>query len=218
MAMPQPTVLLPATRLSRLLIAASVLALALILPSCATVATEPPAVATLAGSWQLDAAASDDFDRKLEHALDTERNRMRARHGSAGTGRGSAADPDALVMPPEEPAKERARLAEDLRPPATLRISVNSDSVEITRDAEPVRRFQPGQEVSRLDSSGTAIVSSDWKQSAFVIHARYTNKSSREWRFEVDAAGLLHLNFTAKHAEFGSFALQTAYRRATNPD
>jgi len=83
-------------------------------------------------------------------------------------------------------------------------------------DAEPLRRFLPGQDVSRIDSSGTAILDSGWDQRAFVVRARYTNKSTRSWRYEVEAAsGLLRVSFEANAPEFGRFSLQTRYRRVS---
>ena len=89
-------------------------------------------------------------------------------------------------MPQEEPGKVRARLADDLRPAATLRIALVGERVDITRDSEPVREFLPGQSVSRIDTSGAASIVSGWDQSAFVIRARYTNKAARSWRLEHD--------------------------------
>ncbi len=69
--------------------------------------------------------------------------------------------------------------------------------------------------MSRIDSSGAAIVDCGWDQRAFVIRARYTNNSTRSWRYEVEAAsGLLRVSFDANAPEFGRISLQTRYRRA----
>lgn len=174
---------------------------------------------SIAGQWQLDAVNSDDFDRKLVPLLEIQRRRMLPRHGSvgvAGSRRGGEnEDVEALIMPPEEPEKVRARLTAELRPPKTLNVVVAGDAVEIAGDAEPARRFLPGQSVSRIDSSGAASLLSGWDQRAFVVRARFTNRASRSWRYEVEpATGTLRVNFEADDSEFGKLTLLTHYRRA----
>ncbi len=183
---------------------------------------------TLAGDWQLDPKSSDDFEGKLGPLLERQRERMRPRRNqiiAAGSRRGgdgdsSAGGPgsdelDALVMPPEEPDKVRTRLGNELRPPASLRIAIAGDVVEVTGDAEPARQYSPGQSVSRIDSTGAASLASGWDQSAFVVRARYTNRGSRRWRYELEPSGaVLRLSFEADDPEFGNFKLQTRYRRA----
>jgi hypothetical protein len=199
--------------------------------ACTTLATNPPPLATaLAGQWQQDSAASDNFETKLKSLLETQRRRMLPRRGTAeaaGNRRGGDNSGDSgtsgdstrdgiypLLIPPEDPDKVRTRLGDELRPPGALAIAINGEALELTPDAEPPRRFLPGQDVSRMDSSGTAILDSGWDQGAFVIRARYTNNSTRSWRYEVEAAsGLLRVNFDANAPEFGRISLQTRYRR-----
>lgn len=214
----------------RLLRAGLSLSAALAATACATLAARPAsAPAALSGEWQRDAANSDDFERKLAPVIENQRRRMLPRHDSAvasGSRRGGAGrdgvgsrndDLDALLMPPEDPDKVRARLAEDLRPPTMLLIAVDTDTVDIAGDAEPVRRFLPGQSVARIDSSGAASLASGWDQRAFVIRAHYTNRASRSWRYELDpATGLLRVSFEANDPEFGKFSLQTRYRRTVS--
>jgi len=192
---------------------------ALALGACHTLSPHPATLpVTMAGSWKQDAAASDNFDAKLAEVLAHERQRLQPRHG-APVARGGSAPPAAqiepLTMPQEEPDKERKRLADDLRPAQTLRIAFNGDAVEIARDSDEVRSFQPEQTVSRIDSSGAASVTSGWNERAFEIHARYTNKAARNWRLEVDTAtDTLHLQFEADDPDFGRLVMQTVYRRA----
>jgi hypothetical protein len=216
--------------------AAVVLLAALAASACGTLATlPPPASAELAGQWQQDSAASDNFETKLTPLLENQRRRMLPRHGAAGaagarrgggstsgdrdsggTGESAGEEAYALVLPPEDPDKVRSRLGDELRPAAALFIAMDGDALEITRDAEPMRRFLPGQAVSRIDSSGAASVDSGWDQRAFVIRAHYTNRSERSWRYELEAGThLLRVSFEANAPEFGRFALQTRYRRVT---
>jgi hypothetical protein len=210
---------------------AAVLALA----ACTSLATQPNAAqVTMAGDWQLDKAASEDFDGKFATVLKQQRERMRPKRGrgSMGGGRGGEGgsdsddrsgviarinELDALSVPPEEADKVRTRLGDELRPPAKLHIGLAGDAVEITGDADPARRFLPGQTVSRIDVSGAASLTSGWDQNAFVVRAKYTSRGERSWRYELEpAGGTLRLSLEAQDPEFGNFRLQTRYRRAAN--
>ena len=200
---------------------------ALALAGCHSLDSRPPRTPVpLAGSWREDTVASDDFEHKLGEALANERQRMQDRRGtrvvSAGGGAGGSSAGTAAVaplpLPHEAPDREHKRLAEDLRPAASLQIAFVDDAVEIVRDSDPVRRFRPGQTVSRIDSSGAANVSSGWDQRAFVIEARYTDKATRSWRFEIDSAtDTLHLRFEANDPDFGRLLINTVYQRAPGP-
>jgi len=190
---------------------------ALALGACHTLSPHPATLpVTMAGNWKQDAAASDNFDAKLAEVVAHERQRLQPRHGvPVNRGGAPAAVPiEPLAMPQEEPDKERKRLADDLRPAETLVIAFNGDAVEITRDSDEVRSFQPEQTVSRIDTSGAASITSGWNERAFEIHARYTNKAVRNWRLEVDTAtDTLHLHFEADDPDFGRLVMQTVYRR-----
>jgi hypothetical protein len=192
--------------------------LALALSACHSLDTRPPRTPVpLAGHWREDVGASDDFDQKVGEAVATERARMQPRQpqmSGPGGQAGTVAVP-ALPPPRDMAERERRRLSDDLRPAAELRIAFVDDAIEITRDAEPVRRFRPGQTVSRIDSSGAANVSNGWDQRAFVIEARYTDHATRTWRLEIDApTDTLHVRFQADDPEFGHVVIQTVYRRA----
>lgn len=193
-------------------------ALALGLSACHSLDTRPPRTPVpLAGHWREDVGASDDFDQKVGEALATERARLQPRQPQMVNGPGG--QPGVVAVPALPPPRdtlerERRRLADDLRPAAELRIAFAEDAVEITRDAEPVRRFRPGQTVSRIDSSGAANVTSGWDQRAFVIEASYTDHATRRWRLEVDGpADTLHVRFEANDPEFGHLVIDTVYRR-----
>ncbi|MGH8254069.1 MAG: hypothetical protein ACRES2_08505 [Steroidobacteraceae bacterium] len=203
------------------------LVLALCCGGCNTLATSPVAMnSSLAGDWQQEPASSENFDSKLFAVIKAQRERMRQRRNRGGMGGGyggrgggyggPGSEFDPLMQAPDEPDKERTRLADGLRPPTKLHIAQNADGVEITTDAEPSREFVPGQTVSRIDTSGAANVSSGWDQGAFVVRAKYTNRSSRSWHYEYEpASGMLRLDFETQDPEFGSFKLQTRYRRVS---
>lgn len=195
------------------------LAAALLALGCQSLSPQPTAAgASISGSWQADLAASDNFDQKITPLVAQVRRHEMPRMAQAGdpAAGGGTARIDPLFMPPEDPAKLRTRLADDLRPAATLRIAVVGEGVEITRDAEPTRQFLPSQSVSRIDTSGAARLECGWDQGAFVIHAKYTNRGARSWRLEHDAAtDTLKVTFKANNPEFGQLELHTLYRRAT---
>ncbi len=195
------------------------LAAVLLAFGCQSLGPKPTAAgATMNGSWQVDLAASDDFDRKLTPLVQQvhrhEMPRVSQATDPAAGGGGVRIDP--LLMPPEDPAKLRTRLGDDLRPAATLRIALVGEGVEITRDAEPTRQFLPTQSVSRIDTSGASRLDCGWDQGAFVIRAKYTNRGARSWRLEHDAAtDTLKVTFKANNPEFGQLEVHTLYRRAT---
>lgn len=180
----------------------------------------------MAGDWRLDSAASEDFDRKLVTLLAQQRERMRPKRGRGAPGGGGDSDErsgpiarinefDALAVPPEAAEKVRTRLVSELKPPDKLHIELSGDAVEITGDADPTRRYSPGQAISRIDISGAANLECGWDQNAFVVHARYTDRGERNWRYELEPSGNgLRLSFEAQDPEFGNFKLQTRYRRA----
>jgi hypothetical protein len=204
----------------RWLNAGATLAAMLFAVGCESLSPQPtPAAATMAGNWRVDAASSDDFDRKLAPLLQQVHRHEQPRppmEGPPATGTGQGRI-DPLVMPPEEPDKLRSRLGDDLRPAAALRIALLGDGVEITRDAEPTREFRPSQSVSRIDTSGAARLECGWDQGAFVIHAKYTTRGSRSWRLEHDAASdTLRVTFDSNNPEYGHLELHTLYRRTTD--
>src|SRR3954467_10016107 len=94
-------------------------------PGCQSLDPTPTkAAATMAGDWRVDAAASDDFDRKLTPLLQQVRrheqprlSQQGAQPGAPPTGAGGV-QVQPLFMPPEDLEKIRTRLGDDLRPAA----------------------------------------------------------------------------------------------------
>jgi hypothetical protein len=231
---PQACRLVPSAhaRLVRLVLCA---ALGMALAGCSSLATQPaPAANGIAGDWQRVDAASDDFEGKLAQLLAERDKKLRAElhavegrnaggRESRGAGRtgdaggASAADAEALAvlsLPPEDPQLVHKRYRDDLGQPATLHISVTAEAVDVTGDAEPVRRYLPGQQVSRIDASGTAQMECGWQGNAFVVRASYIHRATRTWRYELEApGGLLRVSFEASDPEFGKFAVLTRYRQ-----
>ena len=232
--MPSPTdPARQATRPVLLLAAAALLGVA----GCSSLATKPQGGGeAIAGRWQLDAAHGDDFDARLDQWLEAHRKKLRELRrrggggysgeggdaggeggGGQGTGQGmrDSRGPPALFLPPEDPARERQRVADELRPPAELEITLEGDVIRIAADAEPARRLVPGERLTRIDSGGAAELACGWEGEAFVVRARYLHKAQREWRYERErASSLLRVDFIDTDPDYGRLELHLRYRPA----
>lgn len=188
------------------------------LAGCASLAAQPAgAPQALAGHWVLDPAHSDNFDALLEHYIGEHRKKLLVRTRSVENA--SSRDPREiapLMFMPEEPGRERERMAEELRPPAALALRPAGGEIAIQGEGEPERHFVPGEQVTRIDASGTAQLACGWSAQAFVIEARYVHGARRTWRYEVDrASGELRVDFAGHDPEYGEFAVHARYRHAS---
>ncbi len=181
--------------------------------------------ARLDGDWQIDTAASDDFDARLQRMAEELRAKRRNRRGAMG-GAGPGG-PDggyesgtvpgmAEELPPESRDELQDRLGETFRPPAQLNIETVGDEIVMHGDALPERRFRLFETVTRMDISGTATISTRWSGPVLLVQLRYTNRSRSEVRYAVDRSGAL-LNVTLKLSDAigGKLELHSTYRRST---
>ena len=118
------------------------------LPAAAASRPDP----RLYGDWQLDPAASDDFEAKLKHMAEellakrrSQRSAWGAFPGSTGTN-GDGTDPSAtgdsygqvpglsMELPPENQEELRDRLAGTYRPPARLHIRAIGSEIGMLGD------------------------------------------------------------------------------------
>jgi len=202
---------------------------------CTSLRIEPaaaPTAAGIGGDWQFDPAVSDDFDAKVAQLVKERQDRMRARRraaaldgggdggGRRGGGSGSEyGSPNVLELPQEDSDHFRDRLLEDLRPSKIVHIeraaaATGLVAVDITSDAEPERRYFPGQMVSRIDASGAAQISCGWEGESFLIQAHYVHSASRNWRYDIEPTShLLRVSFTVSDPEIGRMNLVSRYRR-----
>ena len=226
-----PTTQAPRRAPTQVLAAAAMLIALAVGAGCSSMAVQPSSGsqgASIAGTWQRDAASSDNFEAKLAVLLRERQQRLRARHGMGGgyrngdDGEGGyrSRDPrdiDMLRLPQEASEQFRRRMVDDLSPAQQLRITSegNGEAIIVTLDAESTgRRYLPGQRVSRIDDSGAAQISCGWEDNTFVVHAAYVHNATRSWRYEVEpATGMLLLRFEVNDPEIGKLTLASRYRR-----
>jgi hypothetical protein len=204
------------------------------LAGCETVTTAP-ADSHLAGSWNLDKAASDNPETKIAAAMSVAQAKLRhhlARYGTdpddtRAAAAGDAPDsPDYTYDTPEDfrygnPGRVgpdfrglRLHLREELTPPNALQLDVAGDLVTISSDQLPPRDYRLGERVSRIDEYGTAIISVDWSHDMFELNYKYTSHASHSETYQVDpATGALTVTEQITDPIIGKILVRSVYRR-----
>ena len=166
----------------------------------------------LAGRWQLDPELSDDFAVRLGAVLAERQQREQRRRPRSMAPLEVAALPD--MAPPEAPDRQRDRMLETLQPARELGIRLAGQSLEMQGDANPVRSYALGQNITRMDSSGTATVTASWSGAALVIRSKYTHREQRLQQYAVDRSGdTLHVTLQLNDPQLGKLQLQSTYHR-----
>jgi hypothetical protein len=134
---------------------------------------------SLCGHWQLDAAASDPVEARVDAALETWRPPRSPRLRSdrpAGPPGAEPETPDFLRMPPNRPDRGQLRdeLLAALKPSERLHISVAGADVVIgaTDDARAARRYSPGVPHARIDAQGTTRIRAALSAGKFTLTER----------------------------------------------
>lgn len=181
----------------------------------------------LDGDWQLDPAASEDFEAKLAGLAEAlrakQRNRRRAmdaRGAPGGPGGYGAADEYGQVpgliqdLPPETHDELHERLGDAYHPPLRLQIQSRGSEIGMLGDTPPARRYNLEETVTRMDVSGTATLSTSWSGSTLVVSARYTNRLRSEQRYSVDKSGsVLNVTLHLDDPIAGKLQVHSTYRR-----
>jgi hypothetical protein len=189
---------------------------------------EPRADMRLAGDWQLDTRASDNFDELLGKRAEALRLKRNARHGGMrGGGPGGPDGGDAGVdahgvpmltnePPPESRDELRERLGETYRPPEHLQIRADDDEVRMLGDTAPERIYNLQETVTRMDLSGTASLRSSWTGNGLQVESRYTNRSHSTQRFVVDRSGsVLNVSLELTEPIGGKLQVHSVYHRVS---
>jgi hypothetical protein len=204
------------------------------LAGCETVTTAPTD-SHLAGSWNLDKAASDNPEAKIAAAMSVAQAKLKhrlARYGNdpddtRAAAAGDAPDaPDYTYDTPEDyrygiPGRVgpdfrglRSQLRQELIPPNSLQLDVAGDLVTISSDQMPPRDYRLGERVSRIDEYGTAIISVTWSHEMFELNYKYTSHASHSETYQVDpATGALAVTEEVSDPTVGRITLRSVYRR-----
>jgi hypothetical protein len=213
----------PHPTIAKYLLASLALAAVSALPGC--VSTPGPANAQLQGQWRVDSAASDNASARISSAIRSAQ-KQRARHsrGSGETGGepgGGSVDDEVAANSFDQGARIgpdfqelRERLRQTLDSPGTLTFKVQSDDVQIDRDGQPGRDYQPGDTITRYTEYGTAQLRTAWKDQAFVITERYTSGARLEESYALDGRGALVYTRSLRDPSVGRIQIRSVYRRA----
>jgi hypothetical protein len=167
----------------------------------------------LAGHWQLERAASDDFDAKLATYARQARAKWRPR-GMRRPLDTNQVEPLPDELPPETADEMRDRMGETLRPADDLQIEVRGNEVLIVADKGPTRTFNPGETVLRMDTSGTAEISTTWSGPTLTMRSKYMERARRVQQYTIDRNGdLLHVVLQVDDQMTGKLELKSTYRR-----
>jgi len=182
------------------------------LAACSHLSETPSHAASISGDWVLEPANSDDFDALLRQAIDTQDKKLRKRMRMPSVGDHDV--PPLGMLPPEEPERVHDRLAEDLRPGNTLKISWLEGTLQISADGEPARSFVPGHSASRIDVTGAGQITSGWDGDHFQVRTKYSGEL-RLQSFAIDAAsGRLIVTLSVKSDALNKLDVISRYHRA----
>jgi hypothetical protein len=169
----------------------------------------------LTGEWVLDATASDNFDAKLNAYIAASQKReheRRRRPRYSDDVERIAGSPEDIPM--EETERARDRLIEAFRPAARLSVAVDADSLSLTADATPARRYALDETTTRMDGSGMATIAARWTGAALVIRSRFTNRALHVQQLTLDRTGnKLQLLLQVKDPMAVQLQVASTYRR-----
>jgi hypothetical protein len=182
------------------------------LAACSHLSETPSHAASITGDWVLDPASSDDFDALLRQAIEAQDKKLRKHMRVPSVGDHDV--PPLGMLPPEEPELIHDRLAEELRPGYTLKLSWLDGTLQISADGEPARSFVPGRSASRIDVAGAGQISSGWNGDRFEVRTKYSGEV-RLQSFGMDAAsGRLIVTLSVRSDAVNKLDVTSRYHRA----
>jgi hypothetical protein len=167
------------------------------------------AAARLSGTWSLDAAASDDPQGKLREAIATRKEPRRPRRDT---------QLDEVFVPdePRDPRHETQVWESELAAPPVLTIAIQGSEFRVNSGERDTRVFAPGQPYARVDTRGTAKISSTWKGSSFEVrerYQRYDRGGSRTEMYSLDRTDRLVFTRIVQMPMFGTVTIHSVYGR-----
>jgi hypothetical protein len=174
--------------------------------------------ARLAGRWQLDPQASNNFDAELQRYLTSrqqlqqrEFERMRRRYAPLEAGAVPGLQDE---LPPEPLETQRERVEESLRPPQRLAIELQGDEVQFTADDLPPSSLPLNDKMIRVDGSGSAEIRLRPAAGGLSLSYRYLNKARRSQQFTLGPKGdTLRITLTWQERDNLKLVVSSVYRR-----
>ncbi|MEO7775697.1 MAG: hypothetical protein ABIT36_11985 [Steroidobacteraceae bacterium] len=163
----------------------------------------------LTGNWKLEPSASDDPQAKLVEAIATRKKPRRPR-------REPAIDEVFIPDEPVDPRRETEIWQNELATPPQLSINASGSDIRIGANERDLRSFSPGQPYARVDTRGTAKISSSWKSGSFEVrerYQRYDRGGSRTETYALDKTGRLVFTRVVQMPMFGSITIRSVYSR-----
>jgi hypothetical protein len=180
-------------------------------------AAAPATDTRLAGHWQFDAAASDNFETTLQRYLAARQKAMRPhdhRHRAMELTQveTAAGVPDDLPLEPQD--SQRQRLEDALRPPQRLVIALQSAAVEFTADDLPPSSLPLDEKLIRIDASGSAEIRLRPASAGLAVDYRYLGNARRSQQFALDSKGdTLRVTLTWQDRDSTKLTVHSLYRR-----
>lgn len=192
------------------------LILSLAFAAAASAATSPPPCKPC-GNWQLDAAASDDVERALDRSFAEYKpprmKRMRAPRGDIEAEAAAEFEYQLDRMPgPEDRPQLRAEVTRLVAHPQTLRLSEDRSDIVIEAAGGPTRRVSPGEPHARVDSIGTARITSRWRSGALTIEEDYRRKTVNRETYAVDGTGRLKVTRSITRPGLPTVTVHSVYQ------
>lgn len=171
----------------------------------------------LTGSWQLDAAASDDFEAQLSAYLaqlaKIQRRPDRRRDRRQLTELESAASLSDEI--PDEPQDtQHERLVEALRPAQALAIAFTGSAVDLRADGNSARSMPLDEKMIRIDASGSAEVLAHAASGALTVSHRYLGSARQTQQYLLQGKGTtLQVTLTYYERSSTKLIVKSLYRR-----
>jgi hypothetical protein len=113
---------------------------------------------------------------------------------------------------PEDSPQLRAEVTRLLVAPATLRLREERSDIVIEAAGGPTRRLSPGEPHARVDSLGTARITSRWRSGALTIEEDYRRRTVNRESYAVDGSGKLKVTRSVTRPGLPTVTVHSVYQ------
>jgi hypothetical protein len=178
----------------------------------------PSGCARLCGNWVLDAARSEPAEPVIDAALDKYKEPAPPKRRRPPREDPLDPAPDLADEPPARPpehtfkAQLRTQLLATLTQPESLEVAARGDEILIRTPGTLERRLFPGEPHSRVDSTGTTRIDTEWKQGALVVKETEGRKHKRTETWTQLPDGALQVTLVVERPDLATLHLRAFYR------